>query len=140
MKKGSNNSEEIFNISAKAMEELCQSNMEIFKSFLDVQSDYTNLWQEYLNAQMDRLATAKNFSDVMSTESGLAAEYTSKFTDANQRLCEAVAEAIEKQKSCLNIPVDLENMLPNLKDFENILNSATKNVKTSGKSTSKKSD
>jgi phasin protein len=138
MKKSSGESEDIFKLNAEKMNELCEANMDIFKSFLDVQSNYTNLWQEYMNAQMERLSTAKNMSDVMATESGLAAEYTSKFTDANQRLCEAIAEAVEKQKSCLNIPVDFEAMIPNLKDFENMLYSATKNVTTSNKKSSDK--
>lgn len=138
MKKGNGKSEDFFNLSAKTLDELCQSNLEILKSFMDVQSNYTGLWQEYLTAQMDRLSTAKDLSDVMATESGLTAEYTSKFSDANQRLYEAIAEAMEKQKSCLNIPIDIESMLPNLQAYENMLYSAAKKAKTSGNSTSKK--
>ena len=138
MKKGNDKSDDFFNMSAKTLDELCQSNLEILKSFIDVQSNYSDLWQEYLNAQMDRLSTAKNISDVMATESGLATEYTSKFSEANQRLYEAVAEAMEKQKACLNIPIDIESMLPNLQAYEDMLYSATKNVKTTNNSSGSK--
>ncbi len=120
MKKSSGNENELMEMNRKALE----NNMEAWKEIMDLSFRYSSLWQEYFNSQTQRLSTAKDISDVIATESGLAAEYSQKFNETNQRLYETITKSLEQQMSGLNLPTDMDikNMFPFPMDWESFTN------------------
>ncbi len=131
MKKGNGKDNDFFNLDYEAMNGLCKENQDILKEMIDIEFNYSNLWREYLTAQVERLSKAKDISDVMATESGLATEYTNKFTEANRRYYETVSEAMQGQMKHFRFPVAPENLLGFFQGFENTLNENLKKSRPS---------
>lgn len=127
MKKGSRKENEFYDMSSKVMRVLCQSSLDTLRAVIDIEVDCANLWQEYLKAQIDRLSTAKEISDVMAIESGLTSEYTNKFSETSRRFYETVSGVMEKQMQCLNMPADVKSLLPNFQGYGYMPNTSTKN-------------
>lgn len=134
MKKSNDN--EFFEISRQAIGDLYQSNLSTLKELIDIEVDYANLWQDYMKAQIDRLSTAKEISDVMAIESGLTAEYSNKFSETGRRLLETVSGAMEKQMECLNMPADIENLFPDFKEYTDLLSLPARKHKPARKTSS----
>lgn len=133
MKKSNSKNNEFYEMSRQSMEDLFQSNLDTLKELIDIELDYANLWQEYMKAQMDRLSTAKEISDVMAIESGLTAEYTNKFSETGRRLVETVSGAMEKQMKSLNMPADFESLLPDFHEYSDMLGVTPKKSKPARK-------
>ena len=124
----SNGKDRTYELSQKTMTDFYHSNLDLIKEMMDIEFKYANIWQDYLNAQMERLSTAKELSDVPAIEAGLATEYTNKFARTNRELYDAISEAVLKQMEVLNVPVDVQNMFPAFPDYEdykNFLNPGT---------------
>ena len=126
MKKSKVEGNDIYEMSRNTIEDLCQTNVDTLKEIIDIELNYMNLCQEYLNAQMDRISSVKSPQDLISIESGIATEYANKFSETNRRLYETVSSAMEKQMQCLNLPADVENLLPDFQTFENMLTPTAK--------------
>ena len=112
MKKSNGPDYELFEVSRENFEKYCQKNLETFKEVIDLGFKYGSLWQEYLSEQMQRLSNAKDLSDVIATESGLATEYTAKFNETGRRLYEIVSESMTEQMKDLQLPSEIENFMP----------------------------
>lgn len=135
MKKSNGKDNELYTMNNKAMDDLCQTNLDFLREIIDIEFNYSNLWQEYLKAQMDRLSTVKEASDVMAIESGLASEYTNKFSEANRRLYDVISNTMEEQTKCFNLPVAPQNLLSFFQGFEDVLSANLKKSNTRQSST-----
>ncbi len=121
MRKG-NGKDRIYELNQKTMTDFYHSNLDLIKEMMDIEFKYANIWQDYLNAQMDRLSSAKEMSDVVAIEAGLATEYTNKFAKTNRELYDAISETVLKQMEVLNVPVDVKNVFPAFPDYEEYIN------------------
>ena len=120
MKKSSNKNTEFPEMNREALENYYQTNLDAWREIMELSFKYNTLWQEYFNSQTQRLSTAKDMSDVIATESGLATEYASKFNETNRRLYETITKSMEKQMNCLNLPTDMDikSLMPFPMDWE----------------------
>ena len=89
------------NASIKAFNNIYQIQARTWKQMADIQMNYLNLWQEYLNSCFQRVPTAKNVSDLVAIESGLTAEYGNKFAECSKEALNALSDAQQEMMTCL---------------------------------------
>ena len=91
----------------KAFNDLYEIQFKAWKHLADIQMNYVNLWQDYMNSCMQRVPTAKSMSDLVAIESGLTAEYGNKFAECSREAITTISDAQQEVMSCL----DQENMI-----------------------------
>jgi ferritin-like metal-binding protein YciE len=90
------------NTAFKAFNDVYQVQSKTWKHLADIQMNYVNLWQEYLNSCFQRVPTAKNMSDLVAIESGLTAEYGNKFAECSKDAITTISDAQQELMSCID--------------------------------------
>lgn len=91
----------------KAFNDLYQIQFKAWKHLADIQMNYMNLWQDYMNSCFQRVPNAKSVSDLVAIESGLTAEYGNKFAECSKDAINTISGAQQEFMTCL----EQENMV-----------------------------
>ena len=94
----------LFSANQTAMDEYFRTQIHTWEDLSRLQSECASLWLECLNAQMQRMSSAKNLNDVCATEAGLATEYSMKFTDNMRKIYETMLNSQKEFMKCFNAP------------------------------------
>jgi len=113
-------SSEFSNATFDAINKYCQVQFQAWKDLAELQVHFANLWQECLNAYIQRMSTAKNLTDLFAAESGLATEYSAKFSEDIRQLFETLAGTQRELIECFNKSGELYHFFPPL--FNEIVN------------------
>lgn len=84
-----------------------QIQMQSWKELLELQLHSAGLAQECANSCLQRLSTARNITDLMATESGLAAEYSTKFSGEVRHFYDTLSKSQQQLMECINQSGDM---------------------------------
>jgi len=107
MNKKFNTFDELFNVNQGAVEDFFRTQMHTWEDLGKLQSEFANLWLECLNAQMQRISTAKSLNDIYAAETGLTTEYSMKFSDNIRRAFETLLKSQKEFMECCSMPENL---------------------------------
>jgi hypothetical protein len=79
-----------------------QIQMQNWKELMELQLHSAGLVQECANGCMQRLGDARTITDLMAVESGLVAEYSTKFLEDARRYLDALSRAQLQMMECIN--------------------------------------
>lgn len=96
--------DELFSVSQSAMDEFFRTQLHTWEDLSRLQSEFANLWLECLNAQMQRISSARNLNDICATEAGLTTEYSMKFSDNIRKVYETLLNAQKEFMKCVSTP------------------------------------
>jgi phasin family protein len=102
----------LFGANQKAMDELFRAQFHTWEDLSKLQSECAHLWMDCLNAQMQRISSAKNLNDMCATEAGLATEYSMKFSDNLRKVYETLLNSQKEFMKCFNAPEVLFSQPP----------------------------
>jgi Phasin protein. len=98
--------DELYNSNQEAIDRLYKTQLRTWEDLSQVQSEFANLWMECLNAQLQRVANAKNLPDIYAAEAGVTTEYSMKFSENIRKMFEIIANAQKNFMECCK-PDDL---------------------------------
>jgi len=107
MTKKFNSFDELFNVNQGAVEDYFRAQLHTLEDLSKLQSEFASLWLECLNAQMQRISTAKSLTDVYAAEAGLTTEYSMKFADNIRKLFETLLNSQKEFMACCSNPENL---------------------------------
>jgi phasin family protein len=90
----------LFSANQASMDEYFKSQIHTWEELSKLQSECTNLWVECLNAQMQRISSARNLNDICATETGLVTEYSMKFSDNIRKVYETLLNSQKEFMNC----------------------------------------
>ena len=99
--------DELFTANQGTVENLFRNQLHTWEGLSKLQSEFANLWLECLNAQMQRIASAKSLNDIYAAEAGLTTEYSMKFSDNIRKVYEALVTSQKEFMECCNMPENL---------------------------------
>ena len=98
----SSNFDKLFSANQNAMDVFFRTQLHSCDELSKLQSEFANLWLECLNAQMQRISSARNLNDICATEAGLTTEYSMKFSDNLRKAYETLLNAQKEYMKCLS--------------------------------------
>jgi len=102
----------LFSTNQPAVDEFFKAQFHTWEDLSKLQSECANLWLEGLNAQMQRISSAKNLNDICAAEAGLATEYSMKFSDNLRKVYETLLNSQKEFVNCFNAPESLFSQPP----------------------------
>ena len=115
MNKRSSSFDALFNASQSSRDEFFKAQIHTWEDLSRLQSEFASLWLECLNAQMQRLSSARNLNDICATEAGLTTEYSMKFTNNINKVYETLLSAQREYMKCFNAPETLFSQISPVK-------------------------
>ena len=115
MSKKYSNIDDLFSANQNAVDDFFRTQLHTWEDLSRLQSEFANLWVECLNAQMQRISSAKDLNDVCATEAGLTTEYSMKFSDNIRKVYETLLNAQKEFMKCVSIPESLVSQKPPVK-------------------------
>jgi len=115
MNKKSSNFDVLFSANQSAMDDFLKTQLHTWEDLSRLQSEFAHLWLECLNAQMQRVSSARNLNDICATEAGLTTEYSMKFSDNLRQAYETLLHAQKEYMKCFSAPEALFSQSPPVK-------------------------
>ena len=107
--------DELFSVNQGTVENFFRTQLHTWEDLSKLQSEFANLWLEYLNAQMQRIATSKSLNDIYAAEAGLTTEYSMKFSDNIRKVYEALLNSQKEFMECCSMPENVFRQAPSAK-------------------------
>jgi len=101
-----------FSANQASMDEFFKAHIHTWEELSKLQSECANLWVECLNAQVQRMSSARNLNDVCATETGLVTEYSMKFSDNIRKVYETLLHSQQEFMKCCKGPEALFSQPP----------------------------
>ena len=92
--------EAFFSANQASMDDFFKAHIHTWEELSKLQSECANLWVECLNAQVQRMSTARDLNDVCATETGLVTEYSMKFSDNIRKVYETLLNSQKEFMKC----------------------------------------
>ena len=106
------NFDELFNVNQEALDGFFKTQLHTWEDLTKLQSEFANLWLECLNAQMQRVSSAKSLNDIYAAEAGLTTEYSMKFSDNIRKVYDTLVKSQKEFMECCSMPESLFRQLP----------------------------
>ena len=106
------NFDELFNVNQEAMDGFFKTQLHTWEDLTKLQSEFANLWLECLNAQMQRVSSAKSLNDICAAEAGLTTEYSMKFSDNIRKVYDTLVKSQKEFMECCSMPEGIFRQLP----------------------------
>jgi phasin family protein len=90
----------LFSANQTSMDELFKTQFHTWEELSKLQSECAHLWVECINAQMQRMSSARNLNDICATETGLVTEYSMKFSDNIRKVYETLENSQKEFMNC----------------------------------------
>jgi phasin family protein len=110
MSKTASDLDALFSANQKAMDEYFRTQLHTWEDLSKLQGEFANLWLECLNAQIQRVSSARDINDICATEAGLATEYSMKFSDNIRKVYETLLNAQKEYMKCVGAPEVLSSI------------------------------